>query len=139
MNVDPYYPDQLPQLDVYWLQFSGMETKRGRIIDDSAALRAAWDTVFANYPPDQKPWMPAIDFKYFVVLLASAGTTPTQLSWFRIAVVRDRPERLEVLVESVWPACGGSPLTTRPVHIVTVPRVSTQAVFQFVDSKEPCR
>ena len=131
--------DFLPQRDVYSLQsFSGMATKRGIIITDSAALQAAWDTVFANYAPDQKPWIPAIDFRDNVVLLASAGQTPTQLLWFRITIVRERPKHLAVLVESQWPPCGGLPVVTNPVHIVSVPRVATQAVFEFVDNKEPC-
>ena len=132
-------PDRLPFQDVYSLQsFSGMDAKRGRIITDSAALQAAWDTVFANYAVGQKPFVPAIDFKQNVVLLASAGQTPTQLLWFRITLVRERPEHLAVLVESQWPPCGGVPVTTNPVHIVTVPRVATQAVFTFVDNTTPC-
>jgi hypothetical protein len=132
-------PDRLPFQDVYSLQtFSGMDTKRGRIITDSAALQAAWDTVFANYAVGQKPFVPAIDFKQNVVLLASAGQTPTQLLWFRITLVRQRPEHLAVLVESAWPPCGGLPVNTNPVHIVTVPRVATQAVFTFVDNTTPC-
>lgn len=132
-------PDQLPFQDVYSLQsFSGMGTKRGRVITDSAALQAAWDTVFANYAVGQKPFVPAIDFKQNVVLLASAGQTPTQLQWFRITMVRERPAHLAVLVESEWPPCGGVPVTTTPVHIVTVPRVATQAVFTFVDNTKPC-
>ena len=132
-------PDILPQRDVYSLQsFSGMVTKRGRIITDSAALQVAWDSVFANYEVGQKPFAPAIDFKHNVVLLASAGPTPTQLIWFRITMVRERPEHLAVLVESQWPACGGLPVVTNPVHIVSVPRVATQAVFTFVDNTEPC-
>lgn len=131
--------DALPQRDVYWLHsFSGMESKRGMIITDARALQVAWDTVFANYEPGQKPLMPAIDFAQNVVLLASAGQTPTQLLWFRITLVRERPEHLAVLVESQWPACGGLPLVTTPVHIVSVPRVATQAVFEFVDNVEPC-
>ena len=131
--------DRLPQQEVYSLQsFSGMDTRRGRIITDSAALQAAWDTVFANYAVGQKPFVPAIDFKHNVVLLASAGQTPTQLLWFRITMVRERPEHLAVLVESAWPPCGGLPVTTNPVHIVTVPRVATQAVFTFVDNTTPC-
>jgi hypothetical protein len=132
-------PDRLPLQDIYSLQsFSGMETKRGRIITDSAALQAAWDTVFANYAVGQKPYPPPIDFKQNVVLLASAGQTPTQLMWFRITMARERPEHLAVLVESEWPPCGGVPVTTNPVHIVTVPRVATQAVFTFVDNTRPC-
>jgi hypothetical protein len=132
--------DRLPQQEIYSLQsFSGMDTRRGRIITDSAALQAAWDTVFANYAVGQKPFVPAIDFKQNVVLLASAGQTPTQLLWFRITMVRERPEHLAVLVESAWPPCGGLPVTTNPVHIVTVPRVATQAVFTFMDNTTPCR
>jgi len=131
--------DRLPQQEIYSLQsFSGMDTRRGRIITDSAALQAAWDTVFANYAVGQKPFVPAIDFKQNVVLLASAGQTPTQLLWFRITMVRERPEHLAVLVESAWPPCGGLPVTTNPVHIVMVPRVATQAVFTFVDNTTPC-
>lgn len=131
--------DRLPFQDVYSLQsFSGMDAKRGRIITDSVALQAAWDTVFANYAVGQKPFVPAIDFKHNVVLLASAGQTPTQLLWFRITMVRERPEHLAVLVESTWPPCGGVAVTTNPVHIVTVPRVATQAVFTFVDNTTPC-
>jgi len=131
--------DRLPQQEVYSLQsFSGMDTRRGRIITDSAALQAAWDTVFANYAVGQKPFVPSIDFKHNVVLLASAGQTPTQLLWFRITMVRERPEHLAVLVESAWPPCGGLPVTTNPVHIVMVPRVATQAVFTFVDNTTPC-
>jgi len=129
----------LPQRDIYSLQsFSGMATKRGRIITDSAEFHAAWDMVFANYTVTQKPALPAIDFKYNVVLLASAGPTPTQLLWFRITKVRERPKHLAVLVESEWPPCGGVPVTTTPVHIVSVPRVATQAVFTFVDNGGPC-
>jgi hypothetical protein len=138
---EPYidFPDLLPQQDLYSLQsFSGMDTKRGRIITDSAALRAAWDTVFANYAVGQKPQPPAIDFRQNVVLIASAGQTPTQLEWFRITMVRERPEHLAVLVESQWPRCGGLPVITNPVHIVSVPRKATQAVFEFVDNTEPC-
>ena len=132
-------PDRLPFQDIYSLQsFSGMDTKRGRIITDSAALRAAWDSVFVNYAVGQKPFVPAIDFKQNVVLLASGGQTPTQLLWFRITMVRERPEHLAVLVESEWPPCGGVPVTTTPVHIVTVPRVATQAVFTFVDNTKTC-
>jgi len=132
-------PDRLPFQDIYSLQsFSGMDTKRGLIITDSAALQAAWDIVFANYAVGQKPFPPAIDFKQNVVLLASAGQTPTQLLWFRITMVRERPEHMAVLVESAWPPCGGVPVTTNPVHIVTVPRVATQAVFTFVDNTTPC-
>ena len=131
--------DRLPQQEIYSLQsFSGMDTRRGRIITDSAALQAAWDTVFANYAVGQKPFVPSIDFKHNVVLLASAGQTPTQLLWFRITMVRERPEHLAVLVESAWPPCGGLPVTTNPVHIVMVPRVATQAVFTFVDNTTPC-
>lgn len=131
--------DLLPLRDVYSLQsFSGVDAKRGRIITDSVGLQAAWDEVFANYAADQKPWVPAIDFKDNVVLLASAGPTPTQLLWFRITKVRERPKHLAVLVESQWPPCGGLPVTTNPVHIVSVPRVATQAVFEFVDNTEPC-
>jgi hypothetical protein len=115
-----------------------MDTKRGLIITDSAALQAAWNMVFANYADGQKPFPPAIDFKQNVVLLASAGQTPTQLVWFRITMVRERPGHLAVLVESAWPPCGGLPVNTNPVHIVTVPRVSTQAVFTFVDNTTNC-
>jgi hypothetical protein len=133
------FPDLLPQQDVYSLQsYSGMGSKRGMIITDSAALQAAWDTVFVNYAVGQKPVLPRIDFGQNVVLLASAGPTPTQLLWFRITKVRERPEHLAVLVESEWPRCGGLPVTTNPVHIVMVPRVATQAVFEFVDNTEPC-
>lgn len=132
-------PDMLPLRDVYSLQsFSGMDSKRGIIITDNAALQTVWDSVFANYAVGQKPFVPFIDFKQDVVLLASAGTTPTQLRWFRITMVRERPEHLAVLVESQWPACGGLPVVTNPVHIVSVPRVATQAVFTFVDNAEPC-
>ena len=131
--------DRVPFQDLYSLQtYSGMGTKRGRIITNSAALQAAWDTVFANYAVGQKPFVPAIDFTQNVVLLASAGQTPTQLLWFRITMVRERPEHMAVLVESEWPPCGGLPVTTNPVHIVTVPRVATQAVFTFVDNTTPC-
>lgn len=131
--------DRVPFQDLYSLQsFSGMDTKRGLIITDSAGLQAAWDVVFAHYAVGQKPFVPAIDFKQNVVLLASAGQTPTQLLWFRITLVRERPEHMAVLVESEWPPCGGLPVTTNPVHIVTVPRVSTQAVFTFVDNTTPC-
>ena len=131
--------DRLPFQDIYSLQsFSGMDAKRGRIITDSAALQAAWDSVFANYAVGQKPFVPSIDFRQNVVLLASAGQTPTQLLWFRITMVRQRPEHLAVLVESSWPPCGGLPVNTNPVHIVTVPRVATQAVFTFVDDTAPC-
>ena len=131
--------DRLPFQDLYSLQsYSGLDTKGGRIITDSDGLQAAWDSVFANYAVGQKPFIPAIDFKQNVVLLASAGQTPTQLLWFRITLVRERPEHLAVLVESEWPQCGGLPVTTTPVHIVTVPRVATQAVFTFVDNTKPC-
>ena len=131
--------DRLPFQDLYSLQtFSGIDTKRGRIITDSAALQAVWDSAFANYAVGQKPFVPAIDFKQHVVLVASAGSTPTQLLWFRITMVRERPEHLAVLVESTWPPCGGLPVTTNPVHIVIVPRVATQAVFEFVDNTTPC-
>jgi hypothetical protein len=133
------FPDLLPQQELYILRsFSGIQTRIGRIITDAAGLQAAWDEVFAHYSADQKPWVPAIDFRQNVVLLASAGPTPTQLDWFRITKVRERPEHLAVLVESQWPACGGLAVTTNPVHIVTVPRVATQAVFEFVDHTEPC-
>lgn len=133
------FPDILPQQDVYSLQsFSGMDSKRGRIITDSAALRAAWDTVFAKYAVGQKPFPPNIDFRLNVILIASAGETPTQLEWFRITMVRERPEHLAVLVESQWPRCGGAPVVTNPVHIVSVPRKATQATFEFVNITEPC-
>lgn len=131
--------DILPQRDLYSLQsFSGLETKRGRIVTDSVGLRQVWDEIFANYSADQKPWVPPIDFEHNVVLIASAGPTPTQLIFFRITKVRERPGHLAVLVESQWPPCGGLPVVTNPVHIVSVPRVATQAVFEFVDNTEPC-
>jgi len=133
------FPDLLPLQDLYSLQsFSGMADKGGMIITDSTVLRAVWATVFANYAVGQKPMLPAIDFKQNVVLVASAGQTPTQLIWFRITKVRERPGHLAVLVESAWPGCGGVPVVTNPVHIVMVPRVSSQAVFEFVDYTEPC-
>jgi hypothetical protein len=132
-------PDILPQQDVYSLRsFSGIDTRRGRIITDNSGFQTAWDEVFAHYAPGQKPFLPAIDFTHYVVLLASAGPTPTQLLWFRITKVRERPQHLAVLVESQWPDCGGAPVVTNPVHIVLVPRVATQAVFEFVNNGEPC-
>lgn len=118
--------------------FSGMQDKLGRIITDQAGLERTWDDVFANYAPGQKPVLPYVDFSQEVLLLASAGPTPTQLVSFRITLVRERPEHLAVLVESEWPACGGLPVTTNPIHIVSVPRVATQAAFEFVDNTTPC-
>jgi len=132
-------PDILPQRDVYLLQsYSGVQTKLGRIITDQAGLQAAWNDIFANYAPGQKPFVPYVDFSQEVLLLAAAGPTPTQLLSFRITMVRERPEHLAVLVESEWPPCGGLSVTTNPVHIVSVPRVATQAVFEFVDNTKPC-
>lgn len=132
-------PDILPQRDVYSLQsYSGMQTKLGRIITDAGGLQRAWDEVFANYAPGQKPLPPYVDFDQEVLLLAAAGPTPTQLIWFRITLVREREQHLAVLVESRWPSCGGAPVTTNPVHIVSVPRVATQATFEFVDRTDPC-
>jgi hypothetical protein len=132
-------PDILPQRDVYSLQsLSGMETKLGRIITDQAGLQAAWDAVFANYSSPDKPMVPYVDFSQEVLLLAAAGPTPVQLQWFRITLVRERPEHLAVLVESQYPCGGGLPVATNPVHIVSVPRVATQAVFEFVDNREIC-
>jgi len=131
--------DILPQRDVYSLQsFSGMQTKLGRIITDAGGLQRAWEEVFANYAPGQKPMIPYVDFTQEVLLLAAAGPTPTQLIWFRITMVREREQHLAVLVESRWPGCGGVPLITNPVHIVRVPRVATQATFEFVDNTDPC-
>lgn len=135
---DTYFPDLLPQSDIYSLSFSGIETQSGNIINNNDTFRAVWDVVFANYAAGQKPLVPPVDFTQYVVLLASAGSTPTQLRAFRIAMVRDRPYRVEVTVERLWPCNGGLPVVTTPVHMVAIPRVSTQAVFDFVDTAESC-
>ena len=134
---DMYFPDLLPQRDIYTLWFSGIETQSGNIINNNETFQAVWDVVFANYAAGQKPLLPAVDFTQSVVLLASAGSTPTQLSAFRIAMVRERPYHVEVTVESLVP-CHGGPLVTTPVHMVAIPRVATQAVFEFVDTPESC-
>lgn len=137
--VEMSFGDELPQHDVYVMpSFSGVETRRGVIITDFTAFQAAWDLMFANYSPKERPQLPYIEFKDNVILLASAGPTPTQLLWFRITKVRASTEHLEVLVESQWPQCGGAPVTTNPVHIVSVPRAATQAAFTFVDNTQPC-
>lgn len=135
---DIYYPDLLPQRDIYTVWYSGIESQGGNIINNAETFQTVWNTVFANYAEGQKPLLPNVDFTQFVVLLASAGSTPTQLSAFRIAMVREKPYHVEVTVESLWPCKGGLPVVTTPVHMVAVPRVATQAVFEFVNTPESC-
>jgi hypothetical protein len=115
-----------------------MDTKRGRLILDQNSFRAAWDTMFATFSPEQRPALPDIDFGANAVLLASAGSTPTQLLSFRIVAVRGLTHRFEALVETQWPKCGGPPVVTSPVHVIMVPRVATEATFEFVNLTTPC-
>jgi hypothetical protein len=129
----------VPQQDIATVSaFSGIETQTGSLILDPASWQAAWESIFANYAPAEKPPLPAINFDSSVVVLAAAGTTPTQLFSFQITEVRFTGNSLHVRVESVWPNCGGLPVVTAPVHVVRVPHVATQADFTFVSTSDDC-
>jgi hypothetical protein len=137
--TDPGTEDMLPQRDILMFSSnSGLNTRTGKLILDTPTWRATWDSLFANVAADQKPLLPDIDFTNVVVLLAAAGNTPTQLVSFRIAGVRAGPGVLEVTVESDWPQCGGLPVVTTPAHIVSVPRMATEAHFTFIDNTVSC-
>ena len=123
--------DLVPQQDVAVVTFlSGIDTQTGTLILDAASWQSAWGSIYANYA--QKPALPAINFDSTVVILAAAGTTPTQLYSFQIKEVRVSGESLHVRVVGVWPTCGSLPVITAPVHVVRVPRVATEAQFTFV-------
>ena len=135
----PSEGDIVPQQEIYSLaSFSGIQTQQGTLILDATSWQAAWDNIFANHAPDQKPPLPAINFDSNVVVLAAAGMTPTQLFSFQITEVRVTGGSLHVRVESVWPSCGGLPVETTPVHVISVPHVATKAHFTFVNTSDDC-
>lgn len=132
--------DLLPLTDVYLVRSnSGVASRVGRLILDRPTWIAVWDSITSNLG-DKRPAPPDIDFNYSVVLLAAAGSTPTQLVSFRITDVHSRPDFLRVMVEVNWPAaaCGSVPVVTTPLHVVAVPRVATEAQFTFTDTTTSC-
>jgi hypothetical protein len=109
---------------------SPLDTPTYRVILDQESWAAAWSEFVAGHWPPPPP-APVVDFENRVVILAAAGALPTQLLAFRVDEVRLLNGVLHVTVREEWPApqCGSLPVITRPVDIVSVPRLATQAQF----------
>jgi hypothetical protein len=135
-SIDEQY---LPQREIFSVRsFSGLDARGGRLILDAASWKVAFDSIMASVAPGTKNTLPEIDFNNWVVLIAAAGSTPTQLVSFQIAGVRGHPAFLQVIVELKWPGCGSLPVETTPLHIVAVPRVATEAQFTFENKTVSC-
>jgi len=109
---------------------SPVDTPTYRIIVDQDSWTTAWSELVAGHSPPAPP-APSIDFESHVVLFAGAGALPTQLLSFGVVDVRLRNGVVTVTVREEWPGsqCGSLPVITRPVDIVTIPRLATGAEF----------
>jgi hypothetical protein len=109
---------------------SPVDTPTYRIIVDQDSWTTAWSELVAGRWPPAPP-APSIDFESRVVLFVGAGSLPTQLLSFGVVDVRLRNGVVKVTVREEWPGsqCGSLPVTTRPVDIVTIPRLSSETEF----------
>ena len=109
---------------------SPLDTPTYRVILDPESWAAAWSEFVAGHWPPAPP-VPVVDFESRVVILVASGALPTQLLAFRVNEVRLLDAVLSVTILEEWPApqCGSLPVITRPVDIVSVPRLATQAQF----------
>ena len=112
---------------------SPLDTPTYRVIVDQESWAAAWSEFVAGHWPPAPP-TPVVAFENRVVILAASGALPTQLLAFRVDEVRLLNGVLNVTVVEEWPApqCGSLPVITRPVDIVSVPRLATEAQFLVV-------
>src|ERR1051325_11404978 len=83
-SVGEDYSNLLPQRDIYAVEtFSGFTAGSGRRVLDQPSWKMMWDSITANFGA-KKPTLPDVDFSTHVVLVAAAGSTPTQLVSFQI-------------------------------------------------------
>jgi hypothetical protein len=129
-EMRPLDGDAVPFEQITSAILSPIDSPTYRVILDQESWADAWSRLVAGHAPPEPP-PPTIDFATRIVIFTAAGALPTQLRSFRIEEVRLRSGVLHVTVHEAWPApqCGSLPVITRPVDIVSIPRLATKAEF----------
>jgi hypothetical protein len=119
--------------DVYQSTRSGITNRRGEVISRQARWIEVWDELQGHVSP--KPAIPQVDFDNRLLILGALGTNGDGCTKAQVNLVEMVGGALNIRVAEVHraancPVC--PPVTSQPVHVVSVPRAATGATFNFV-------
>ena len=122
--------DLVPFEHVASAVLSPVDSPTYRVILNQETWAAAWSELVAEHWPPAPP-APSVDFQSHIIVFVGPGALPTQLQSFGVEEVRLLNGVLHVTILEDWPSprCGSLPVITRPVDIVSIPRLSTEAQF----------
>jgi len=135
----PTDPDGLvAYTDVYRSQTSGVMNRRAEVISREARWVEVWNEIVANQSP--RPAMPAVNFDEKILVMASLGETANSCKLIDLQHVERKSGALIISVVESAPAppCTCPPIVVQPVHVIAVPRLATDATFNWSMKTLPC-
>lgn len=117
---------------------SGLGEPRREVVRDEAGWARLWADIHAGVTP--APPLPTVDFGRHMLIAVASGTRPSGGFAIKVRSVATRGGKLEVVVLETCPAPDAMVTMelTRPVEVVSVPRLKEPATFQEARAG-PCR
>lgn len=117
---------------VFRQKTSGIAVRRGEVITREARWVQVWDEIMSRQTP--KPPLPAVNWDTQILVLAAGGETGDSCKDLEIEKVerRDGTLIISILDKSPGTNCNPCPpITIQPVHVVSVPRAATSAIYDW--------
>jgi molybdate transport system regulatory protein len=136
-DSSPAGPDgHVPFTTVHTDMYSGIRTPRAELISRADIWQRTWDEIVSGRSP--APPLPAVDFNTNILIFVALGQTADSCKRIAVENVERRDGELLVRVKETRPpaSCSCPPVVVNPVHVVSIPRAATGAVFEHLTVTE---